>query len=202
MLKRSAILLLALIAIAAHAEFEMGVKKGVNLATQYGFDRGALRPELARFFHIGLFADFPVFATLRGEAEIAYTVRGRLDRGAGTVDKLMLENLTAPFALKIRLLDSWIAAAAYAGAEAAFNLGGLRYSGSSASMTTEPLTSAELRLFDVGLLVGTDARVPLGPYLLLLDLRVTVGMLPAVELAGEKPRSVVVSLLFGYGLRL
>jgi len=202
MLKRSVVLLLTLVCIAAHGDFEAGVKKGLNLATQYGFDRSAFQPEMARFFHIGLFADFPLFAPVRAEAQIAYSVRGRMDRGAGTVDELMLENVTVPFVLKLRLLESWFVATAYAGAEAAFNLGGVRYSGSSAAMTTEALTRSERRLFDAGLVAGTETKFPLGPWLLLMDLRITVGLLPAVELDGEKPRSAVVSVLVGYGLRL
>ena len=151
---------------------------------------------------IGLFVDFPLFHAVRAEAQIAYSVRGRVDRGAGTVDELMLENLAVPFALKLRLLESWFIATAYAGAEAAISLGGVRYSGSSASMTTEPLAASDRRLLDVGLLAGTETKVPLGPWLLLVDLRLTVGMLPVVELDGEKPRSAVLSALVGYGLRL
>jgi hypothetical protein len=70
-------------------------------------------------------------------------------------------------------------------------------------VTSVYLDTSEFNRFDVGLLIGTEAMLMLGPYVFLIDLRFSLGLL-AVQPKGVldgKPRSAVVSLLIGYGLR-
>jgi hypothetical protein len=102
------LLLVLLLPICAYADFQVGVKKGLNLATQYGFKRGPYEAELARFFQIGFFASFDFLYGLKLEPGISYSVKGRMDRAAASIDKLMLEGLSAPVLLKYTALESWI----------------------------------------------------------------------------------------------
>lgn len=202
MTKRLVIFFLALLPVAVYGDLEVGVKKGLNLATQYGFERLSLRPELSRLFHIGFYADIPMAARMRLEAGAAYSFRGRMDRLGASFDRLTLQSITVPLTAKYVALESWIESTLYGGAEGVLTLAGSRYSGDASSLATIRLTSEELRLFDLGVVLGTEARVPFGPFVLLLDLRFTVGLLPSAVIDGERPRNALVSLLFGYGMRL
>jgi hypothetical protein len=199
------LLLVLLPPLCGFTDFQVGVKKGVNLATQYGFNRGAYEAELARFFQIGVFASFDFLYGLSLEPGISYSVKGRMDRAAASIDKLMLEGISAPVLLKYTALDSWITSTLYAGAEVAFALSAMSYTGDSVTMTTEALAPGdEFKRFDMGLLAGTEAMLMLGPYVFLIDLRLSLGLLAAQPkgILDGRPRNFVVSLLFGYGLKL
>ncbi len=191
------------VCIAVNAEFEIGVKKGINLCTQYGYDRTPLEQEFVGFFNGGLFVEFPISSSISLESGLSYSVKGRKDTAPGFTDQLMLTYISLPAAVKYVFLDGWIISNLYTGAEVSIAINGTSYIGDPVNIAAVNLGKDELHFFDAGLLLGTEIKVPFGPYIVLLDFRFTLSLLPAVpEQVDEKPpRNAVFSILLGYGLR-
>jgi hypothetical protein len=101
-------------------------------------------------------------------------------------------------------LESWVTSTLYVGAELAFALSALSYTGDTVTTTTVSLDKDGFNRFDLGVLVGSEAKLTLGPYIFLIDLRLSFGLLAAQPkgILDGKPRNAVLSLLVGYGLKI
>ncbi len=197
------VLVFLFVCIAVNAEFEIGVKKGINLCTQYGYDRTPLEQKFVGFFNGGLFAEFPISSSINLESGLSYSVKGRKDTAPGFTDQLMLTYISLPAAVKYVFLNSWIISNLYTGVEVSIAINGTSYVGDPVNITAVKLGKDELRFFDAGILLGTEMKVPLGTYIVLLDFRFTLSLLPAVpgQIDDKPPRNAVFSILLGYGLR-
>ncbi len=188
------ILTLSLSPASAGDKLNIGVKAGVSLANVYGDDVDAamnvlgtagISKQFRTGFAGGLFVCYEVLSFLAIQPEVLYTMKGvKLDATFPIVGKaeatVKLDYIEIPVLVKLMLPIGGFKPNIFAGPSFAFNilaeLSGEALGQSSSVDLKDVDPSLGPETFDFGFVVGAGVDLEVGPVLLTLDGRYTLGL--------------------------
>jgi opacity protein-like surface antigen len=190
-----------LAATAGAADFDLGVKAGVNLATLSGggLVGGDVSDELERRtgLVLGAYARFPLGQVLAVQPELLYSQKGfRLDAfGVDVTGELDALELAVP--LRVDFLEDgavrpFLLAGPYLGIEMSSEV-----SVGALGVDVDQDIGDEVKDTDFGLLAGAGLRFPLGSLSLDLEARYAWVLTGLSELPGDDVKHRVLSILAG-----
>jgi len=194
------VFLIAFIHVHLPAEVYLGVRKGLNLSTQYGYDRGSLHGIPKCGFVGGIFMTLRLSQRWTLQPEILFSMKGRTDENSDRKESLSMSYLDFPLLLKYSLAGSRVRLSAYTGLQLSVLLSGILKEEGQEETVLVPLEPEDYHAVDMGLLLGAEIAVPVGAHLVSLGVRTTLGFLPV--LTEGRPRNLVFALTMGYAFRL
>ena len=196
----SALLLVAL-AVCAWCEVFPGLKKSLNISSQYGYDITLVQESPLLGFAGGLYLAWAVSENFVVQQEALVSRKGRQSTGSDYNVNILLTYLDFPLLLKFRYLHTWLTASVYAGAHYSDCLDGSVDVSGLYGHEQFPIPSQDLNPHDAGVLVGADFGLEiLEAFNIYVDLRYTLGLLAALEF--DRSRNSNLTLSVGYGFKL
>lgn len=183
-----------------------GFKFGLNMANWHGKDVRDSSADLKTKpgFITGGFVNFKLFDMFSVQPEILFTQKGTTASALGVTLKTKADYVELPVLAKFSLsLNSGFSPNAYIGPAVAIKIRGVGIVKSGG--TKEKDNIEDLATLDVGLVLGTGVEYPanflkfLGPAVVLLDVRYTMGLLSVSTQENVSIRNGVFSILFGLG---
>ena len=178
----------------------LGVKKGLNVASQYGYDSNFREKRPILGFAGGVYFSWGISDLITLEPEILFSVKGRFEYDELSEYRLSISYFDLPVLFKLRLGGERLGISLYGGPQAAFPLSAAMRIRESRDVPVTRSLNDDLAGPDAGIVVGIEAGLPVGAYILALDMRYNLGFLPA--LTTGKPRNSTITILLGYGYRM